>query len=376
VQDLIQFAWTNGVSFVVVLSVIVFVHEMGHYLVARWNGVRIEVFSLGFGPELYGWNDRRGTRWKLSALPLGGYVKMAGEPSATGKQEALSPSNQHGDAFHTKRVGQRAAVVVAGPAANFLFAAVVLAALFIAVGERVTPPEVSDVRADSPAAAAGFEPGDVIREIAGTPIERFEDIQDIVRASPGVTLDVVVERAGAMVPLQVTPNLVQREDRFGNVFQIGEVGIVRAGGVVYRPLDPASAVWAAVSDVWRISVATLGAVGEMIAGARNADELGGPIRIAQMSGQVAEAGAMDVLWFMAVLSINLGLINLFPVPMLDGGHLVFLGYEGLRGRPLGERAQDVGLKIGLALVVSLMVFATWNDLVQLKVVSFFVNLVS
>lgn len=374
-QDLIQFAWTNGVSFVVILSIIVFVHEMGHYLVARWNGVRIEVFSIGFGPELYGWNDRRGTRWKVSALPLGGYVKMAGE-SIAGAPQAPPPSNEHGDAFHTKRVGQRAAVVAAGPAANFLFAALVLAALFIAVGERVTPPEVSDVRAGSPAAAAGFQPGDLIRSIAGREIERFEDIQDIVRTSPGVTLDVTVERAGALVDLRVTPNLVEREDRFGNVFQVGEVGIVRAGGVVYRPLDPASAVWAAVSDVWRISAATLAAVGEMIGGARNADELGGPIRIAQMSGQVAESGFMDVLWFMAVLSINLGLINLFPIPMLDGGHLVFYGYEALRGRPMGERAQEIGLKVGLALVVSLMLFATWNDLVQLEVVSFFVNLVS
>jgi regulator of sigma E protease len=360
-MDIVTFAWTNGVSFVFILSVIVFVHEMGHYLVARRNGVRVEVFSIGFGPEIHGWSDRAGTRWKVSLLPLGGYVKMHGANDSAARAPAPP------DAFHGKRVGQRAAVVAAGPAANFLFAIVLLAVLFATVGQRVTPPDVTSVTPGSPAEEAGFLPGDVILGIDGEPIERFEDIQDIVRSSPGVELSVVVLRAGVETTLAVTPRLVEMEDRFGNIHKMGQLGIGRAGGVVFRPLDPLAAAWHAVTETWTISAATLDAVGQMIAGTRGTEELGGPVRIAQMSGEAAEDGWITILWFMAVLSINLGLINLFPVPMLDGGHLLFYLVEVLRGRPLGERAQEIGLRIGVALVVSLMVFVTWNDLVHLEI---------
>ncbi|MSP81585.1 MAG: RIP metalloprotease RseP [Alphaproteobacteria bacterium] len=356
-MDIINFAWTNGVAFVFILSVIVFVHELGHYLVARGNGVRVEVFSIGFGPELRGWTDRAGTRWKISLLPLGGYVKMFGE-----QEQQANP-----DAFHSKRVGQRAAIVVAGPAANFLFAIVLLAVLFATVGQRVTPPDLTSITPDSAAEEAGFLPGDLIVSIDGAPIDRFEDIQEIVYDSPGVALSVVVRRGDAEVALAVTPRLVETEDLFGNIHRIGRLGIGRSGGVVFIPLDPFAAVLTAATETWRISWATLDGVGQMIAGTRDSDELGGPIRIAQMSGHVAEEGWIMIGWFMAVLSINLGLINLFPVPMLDGGHLLFQLLEAVRGRPLGERAQEVGMRIGLALVVSLMVFATWNDLVHLEI---------
>ncbi|MEX2649168.1 MAG: RIP metalloprotease RseP [Alphaproteobacteria bacterium] len=365
-MDLVNFLWTNGVSFVVIISVIVFVHELGHYVVARWNGVRVEVFSIGFGPELRGWTDRAGTRWKLSLLPLGGYVKMFGE-----QQEAGATTT---DSFAMKRVGQRSAIAGAGPLANFLFAIVVLAALFATAGQRVTPPEVTSVKPDSAAEAAGFTAGDVVVRIDGAPVERFEDIQDVVRSSPGELLQVVVLRDGAEVALDVTPRLVEQEDRFGVVHRIGELGIARSGAVVFRRLDPASAAWQAVAETWSISWATLDAVGQMIAGTRGTEELGGPVRIAQMSGQVAEDGFVTMVWFMAMLSINLGLINLFPIPMLDGGHLAFYSIEALRGRPLGVRAQEFGLRIGLALVVGLMVLATWNDLIQVGVVEFVANL--
>ncbi len=359
--DIIDFAWTNGVSFVFILSVIVFVHEFGHYLVARRNGVRVEVFSIGFGPELFGRTDKAGTRWKVGLLPLGGYVKMFGELDA-------GAASQHDPrSFHGKRVGQRAAVAVAGPAANFIFAIVLLAALFATVGQRVTPPDVTAVTPGSAAEEAGFMPGDVVVSIDGEPIDRFEDIKNIVGESAGVELAVVVRRGGEDVALSVTPRLVELEDRFGIVHRIGQLGIGRTGAVVFRPLDPLTAVWHAVTETWTISRTTLEAVGQMITGVRGTDELGGPVRIAQMSGQVAEAGWLTVVWFMAVLSINLGLINLFPVPMLDGGHLLYYLVESVRGRPLGERAQEIGLRIGLALVVTLMVFATWNDLMQLNI---------
>lgn len=367
-MDIVNFIWTNGVSFIVIISVIVFVHELGHYAIARWNGVRVDVFSIGFGPELRGWTDRVGTRWKISLLPLGGYVKMFGEQG--GEDGGAAPE----DSYAAKRVWQRSAVAAAGPLANFVFAVVVLSILFATAGQRLTPPEVSSVVEGSAADAAGFEPGDVVVSIDGEPVDRFEDIQQVVRGSPDVTLRVVVRRSGAEVPLSVTPRLVEREDRFGTLHRIGELGIARTGAAVFERLDPLAAVGAAAVETWSISWATLDAVGQIIMGTRGTEELGGPVRIAQMSGQVAEDGWVTMLWFMALLSVNLGLINLFPIPMLDGGHLAFYGIEAIRGRPLGARAQEVGLRIGLALVVALMVLATWNDLIHVGVVDFFARL--
>lgn len=365
-------------SFIFILGVIVFVHEMGHFLVARWNKVRVEVFSIGFGPELFGWNDRAGTRWKVSLLPLGGYVRFFGDAnaaSAPGAETDGMTEAERAVSFHHKRLGQRAAIVFAGPFANFLLAVVILGVLFATVGQRITPPDISMVKPGSPAEAAGFEPGDLILSINGKPISRFEELQEIVRDSAGVPLKMTVKRDGGEVSLVVTPRLVERTDRFGNTLQFGELGVGRTG-VVYVRLDPLTAIGAAVTETYRLTAATVKAVSQMIAGTRSSDDLGGPIRIAQVAGQVAEDGFITVFWFMAVLSINLGLINIMPVPMLDGGHLLFYAFEAIRGRPLGERAQDYGFRIGIALLLSLMVFATWNDLVHLKVVDFFVGLFS
>ncbi len=382
-MDLLGTLWTDlgaraVVSFIFILGVIVFIHEMGHFLVARWNKVRVEVFSIGFGPELFGWNDRHGTRWKVALLPLGGYVRFFGDAnaaSAPGEDVPSLSEEERAVSFHHKRLSQRAAIVFAGPLANFLLAIVILGVLFATVGQRITPPDISMVKPGSAAEEAGFEPGDVILSIDGKPISRFEELQQIVRDSAGVTLTMVVKRGENEVTLVVTPRLVERTDRFGNVLQFGELGVGRTG-VVYVRLNPVAAIGAAVVETYNLTAGTIDAIAQMIAGTRSSDDLGGPIRIAQVAGQVAQDGIVTIFWFMAVLSINLGLINLMPVPLLDGGHLLFYAFEAIRGRPLGERAQDYGFRIGIALLLSLMVFATWNDLVHLKVVDFFVGLFS
>jgi regulator of sigma E protease len=355
------------IPFLVVLTVLVFVHELGHYLVARRNGVRIEVFSIGFGPEIFGWHDRAGTRWKLSAVPLGGYVKMYGDADASslpsGSLEAMSLEDRE-FSFHHKRLSQRVAIVAAGPVANFVFAIVLLAGLFSTVGQPFTPADVGQVQPGSAAEQGGIKPGDTITAIDGRQIDRFEDVQQAVALNNGAPMAIAVRRDGREVALDVTPQMTERTDRFGNVHRIGLLGIGRSG-VEYVRRDPATAVARAAEETWNLSAGTLKAIWQMIVGARTTDELGGPLRIAQMSGEVAQGGIVAIVWFMAVLSVNLGLINLFPIPVLDGGHLLFYVAEAIRGRPLGQRAQEYGFRIGLALVLTLMVFATWNDLMHL-----------
>jgi len=370
--------WYVGI-FLLVLTILVFVHELGHYLIARRNGVRIEVFSIGFGPEVFGWFDRAGTRWKFSAIPLGGYVKMFGDsdPSSTmgsARLGELTAAEQQ-VSFHHKRLTQRAAIVGGGPLANFIFAILVLALLFATYGQPFTPADVGQVQAGSAAEKGGIQVGDTIVKIDGSTIERFEDVQQIVRLNPGEPMTITVRRDGKLVTLHVTPARTEMTDRFGNRHEIGLLGIGRSG-VEYIKRNPASAVAQAFSETWNLSASTLQAMWQIVIGTRASDELGGPLRIAQMSGEVAEGGVVPLLWFMAVLSINLGLINLFPVPVLDGGHLLFYAAEAIRGRPLGQRAQEYGFRIGLALVLTLMVFATWNDLVHLRIVEFVKGLVT
>lgn len=375
-------SFTGGIGyifwFLVVLTVLVFVHELGHYLVARWNGVRVEVFSIGFGPELFGWTDRATTRWKISAIPLGGYVKMFGDADPASMPSAdireMTPQERE-VAFHHKRLPQRAAVVAAGPVANFVFAIVALAGLFMTLGQPFTPPQVGTVQDGSAAQAAGIQPGDTIASIDGTAIQRFEDVQRIVRLDPGHALSIVLHRGDKDVSVSVTPKLSEVTDRFGNKHEYGLLGII-GQGVQYVRYNPLTAVARAAGETGEIVGGTLQAVWQMIIGARSTDELGGPLRIAQMSGEVAQYGISAILSFMAVLSINLGLINLFPIPVLDGGHLLFYAAEALRGRPLGQRAQEYGFRFGLALVLTLMVFATWNDLVHLRVVEFLKALIT
>jgi len=358
------------IPFLFVLTVLVFVHEFGHYFIARRNGVRIDVFSIGFGPELFGWHDRAGTRWKFSAIPLGGYVKMFGDSDASSGLPiaglARMTAAEREVSFHYKRLAQRAAIVIAGPAANFVFAIVVLAGLFMTYGQPFTPARVGQVQPGSAAARGGIKPGDTIVSINGDRVQRFEDVQQDVRLNPGVPMTIVVKRDGRDLGVQVTPAKTELTDRFGNHYEIGLLGISR-NGVDYVRRDPATALFQAGAETWDLSASTLKAMWQIVIGTRGTDELGGPLRIAQMSGDVARGGVVAIVWFMAVLSINLGLINLFPVPVLDGGHLLFYAAEALRGKPLGQRAQEYGFRIGLALVLTLMVFATWNDLVHLRI---------
>lgn len=360
------------IPFLVILTVLVFVHEMGHYLVARRAGVRVDVFSIGFGRELFGWTARSGTRWKIAVLPLGGYVKMFGDadPSSSGGSNLDTMSAEdRAVSFHHKSLKARAAIVAAGPAANFLFAIVLLAGLYAIVGRPYAPPVVDEVVAGSAAEQAGIRVGDVFVSTDGAAVKRFSDLRRAVFDRPGVPIEMVIDRDGRQVTLTVVPEAVTEVDRFGAKHTFGQLG-VRSNKVSIERLDPVSAIGVAAVETWSIVGQTLDAVGQIIAGTRGTEELGGPLRIAQMSGDVAQSGWVTTVWFMAMLSINLGLINLFPIPVLDGGHLLFYGVEALRGRPLGERAQEWASMAGLTLVIALMLFVTWNDLIHLKVVEY------
>ena len=370
--------WTYLVSFLFVLTVLVFVHEMGHYLVARWCGVAVETFSIGFGREICHWRDSKGTRWRIGWLPLGGYVKFFGDADATSvrsTQEAEPSREQRKEYFQEKPLGVRTMVVSAGPIANFLLAVVLLAGLFAVVGQPFTPPVIQEVIPDTAAASAGFRAGDRIIEIDGQGVDRFEEVQQLVMTSPGLPLVMLVARGNRQLELNVTPGVRTLTDRFGNSHDVGFLGVQRSG-VDFIRHDPLSAVWYAAKQTYTFTVMTLRYVGQMIVGLRSPDDLRGPIGIVQMSGQAAQIGMTSIVQFMAVLSISLGLINLFPIPVLDGGHLLFYAFEALLGRPLGERAQEYGFRVGLALVAGLMVVATWNDLVQLEVFEYVVRFFS
>jgi regulator of sigma E protease len=355
-------------SFAVILSVIVFIHEFGHYWVARRCGVRVEQFSIGFGKEIYGWDDRHGTRWKISLLPLGGYVKMYGDsdPASTPDASTLTQMNDAEKAvsFHYKTLRQKAAIVVAGPAANFILAIIILTGFFMTMGRPHTPPVVGDLQPESAALAAGVQKGDLFLEIDGRKMEYFSDIQRITRLHKEGAMTAKIDRNGEIITLQLTPKVQLSKDVFGNEVNLALLGI-SSGPATYEKLSPGNAVVASVVETYRMCVDTLRALGQMITGQRSVTELGGPIKIAKYSGQSAEQGLTTVLWFMAVLSVNLGLINLFPIPMLDGGHLLFYTLEAARGRPMAEKIQNVAFRFGFALLITLMVFTTVNDVVQL-----------
>lgn len=358
--------------FLIVLTIVVFFHELGHFLVARWNKVKVEAFSVGFGPELIGFTDRQGTRWKLSAVPLGGYVRFYGDMDAASSPDFDAARDMSEEekavSFLHKRVSQRAAVVAAGPIANFILAIVIFSLSFMFLGRYVTDPVVNQVLPESAAEAAGFQVGDIVLEIGGTRIETFSDIPRIVAPNHSRELPVRVLRDGEEVAFTVMPRREERADRFGNVQEIGVIGIVNNseaadGRVVY--VGPVEAVGDAVEETWFIISATMGYLRDIVIGHQSTDQLSGPIRIAKVSGEVATLGWGALINLAAVLSVSIGLLNLFPIPMLDGGHLVFYAVEALRGKPLGERAQDIAFRIGLSLVLMLMVFATWNDITQI-----------
>lgn len=371
--------WDYVVVFLVILTVVVFVHEMGHFLVARWAGVRVDVFSIGFGPELWGWTARSGTRWKIGCLPFGGYVKMFGDADAASQPDhrrQFTPEEAT-FAFPAKKVYQRAAIVAAGPIANFIFGILALAVMFMIYGEPRTAPVIGQVQADSAAAAAGLEAGDRVVEAQGQPVARFQDLQRIVRLTVGEPVTLVVRRGDHTVTVVAQPRITEIKDPFGNVHKTPVLGIVAdAGATEVVSHGPLSAVGAAVRETGEMVSTTLTGLGQMLAGTRQTDELGGPLRIAKGAGQAAKLGLSSVVFYTILLSINLGLINLFPVPMLDGGHLLFYAVEALKGSPLGAKAQEYGFRVGLILVFALMLLATRNDLVDLRVWEFLKGLVS
>lgn len=360
------------IPFLFVLSLVVFFHELGHFLVGRWWGVRILVFSIGFGPEIIGFNDRYGTRWKISAIPLGGFVKFFGDDNVASVSSSARLAGMdeaaRAECFVFQPVRERAAIVVAGPLANFILAIAIFAGIFMLYGKQTMSARVDAVQPDSAAATAGFQPGDLVLAIDGHSVESFADMQRIVSASADETLAVTVERNGATLTLKAVPALKEVKDTFGNVHRIGILGISRsmaAADMKLQPVPPPRAVWMGIEETWFVVERTLSYIGGVVVGREAADQLGGPIRIAQMSGQVATMGFVALLHLAAVLSVSIGLLNLFPIPLLDGGHLLFYGIEALRGRPLSERAQEVGFRIGLAIVLMLMIFATFNDIIHL-----------
>ncbi len=352
--------------FVVLLGILVFVHEYGHYFVARMVGVFVETFAVGFGPAIMSWTDSAGTIWKIGCVPLGGYVKLHGHDPNEQDQDVRA-SWIAGRTFHEKSIARRAAVVAAGPIANFLLAIAVFAVLFMTVGREIPQAVVSTISAGSPAAAAGFATGDKILTIQGQPIKDFTALQRAVAGQAGHEIAITVQRGNEQVTLHATP--ASHEDA-------GEtIGYLGVGTDVYdaKRLGPIAAVRDGAIVSWNIAAATLHAIGNMLAG-HGAKDLGGPLRIAAISGQAAQMGLTNFVSLIALLSVNLGLINLFPIPVLDGGHLVFFALEAVRGRPLTQRAQEWGLKTGLALIAAVFVFATWNDIQALRIVSWFRHL--
>jgi regulator of sigma E protease len=439
--------WLYGGAFLLVLSILVFIHEMGHYVVARMCGVRVETFSIGFGPELFGINDSHGTRWKFSLIPLGGYVKMYGDTdpaSASHVEEEDIPDSKKHEAFYSKTVGQRSAIVFAGPAINYIFAIIVMALVFSFQGQPLTKPQAAAIVAGSAAETAGFEPGDMIKAINGESIRSFESIRRAMLVSLDDESVFTVKRGEREIELTAVPEKKEHTDRFGFKSSRGFLGIVspehavplsrivkvdgrdvdlsedgavvedsardliseRFGRSFWVELDngvaendrffitpqqgmnvdfaevgylvlafeepeifvkytPLQALGYSIYESWDITVSTFQALGQMIVGQRSAQELGGLIRIGAIAGDVAQNGFIALCMFAALLSINLGLINLFPIPVLDGGHLVFYALEAIRGKPVPEQAQEYAFKAGFVFLIALMLFANINDLVQI-----------
>ncbi len=355
-------------AFVLALTIIVFIHEYGHFQVARWCGVDVEAFSIGFGKEIFGWFDKHGTRWKLCWIPLGGYVRFKGDANAASlpAPDAIAAAKDDPNLFHGKPVWQRAAVVAAGPIANFLLAIFIFTAAFMIVGAPVSEPRVDELLPGSAAEKAGIQKGDMIVEIEGRQIQTFDDLIKSVVARGGDELHISVDRAGKRIELLLVPDVVEEPDGKGGVTRRGLLGVKhnnQAGGNFQR-LGPAAALHEGIENTWFIVDTTFRYLGKLVTGRESTDQLGGPISIAQAAGDAASAGPYTFITMIAFLSVSIGLINLFPIPMLDGGHLVYYVLEALRGKPLGENAQEWGFRIGFSLVIMLMLVGTWNDILR------------
>ena len=359
----------NVLPFFVLITPVIFFHELGHFAFARLFGVRVETFSIGFGPEIVSWKDRKGTRWKISWIPLGGYVKFFGDLDAASTPDREAAENmtaqERAVAFPFKPLYQRALIVAAGPVANFVLAIGILTAFLWLSPTVFEPPALSQVVPGSPAAAAGFKVGDTIVDIDGRHISSFDDVRATVGMRPGEPMVVTVERAGKDIVLHVTPRLAVVQDPFGETEKLGQLGILPGKPQLIR-LGFFGALSEAGHTTWLIVQATLDMASRIFTGTSAVSQLHGPLGIAKLSAQVAQISLLSLIKFAAFISISIGLVNLFPIPLLDGGHLLYYGFEAVLGRPLGARAQDVGFRLGLAVMLGLMLLATWNDLVRLK----------
>ncbi|TIQ33432.1 MAG: RIP metalloprotease RseP [Mesorhizobium sp.] len=358
------------VPFLFVLTVVVFVHEMGHYLIGRWCGIGVKAFAIGFGPELFGFNDRHGTRWKLCAIPLGGYVKFVGDMNATSSQpsaeeiESLTEAERE-VAFHTQPIWKRAATVVAGPLFNFLLTIAVFAVLFSLYGRPVMEPTVAEVTAGSPAARAGIQPGDRFVRVDGSKVETFADVQRLVSGRAGDAITFTMLRDGKEITVTATPEPMEQQDALGNKVKVAIIGVANNAEFGQPRLvsyTPAGALAAAVEETGHVIERTGQFMKRFVVGREDKCQLGGPIKIAKMSGQAAKLGFEWLVQLVAFLSVGIGILNLLPIPPLDGGHLLFYGVEAVIRRPVSERMMEMAYRTGLLLVLGFMGFVFWNDL--------------
>ncbi len=368
--DPLTSAWhmlTFIIPFLLVMTVIVFFHELGHFAVARHFGVKVDSFSIGFGREIIGWTDRHGTRWKIGWLPMGGYVKFVDDENAASAPAAGAKDCDDPGSFHCKPLWQRALIVAAGPLANFVLAIVIFTGLYSFAGVPVMEPVVNQVMENSPAEKAGIRPGDRIISIDGEQVDSFLDISRIVALKAGQEVTIVVERDRERLPLRVRIGEREVPDGIGGKVRIGYLGVAHSveGGVRFERKGPLDAMLLGAKSTWNIVSGTMTYLKEMIVGRQGTEQLAGPIRIAQISQKAAETSWLALVQLAAVLSVSIGLINLFPIPMLDGGHLFYYAIEAIRGKPLSESAQEFGFRIGLALVLALMLVATFNDIMHL-----------
>ncbi|WP_062732293.1 RIP metalloprotease RseP [Sphingobium abikonense] len=351
-------------AFVAVIGPLVFVHELGHYLVGRWFGVKAEAFSIGFGTELFAWVDRRGTRWRVAALPLGGYVRFKGDMNAASMTDPAwleMSAKDRAESFPAKPLWQRAAIVAAGPAINFLFAMLIIATFAVVHGESRTPAVAGIVEQGSAADAAGIKVGDRILSFNGRAMDTYTDMVMYTRIRPGEPVDVAIERNGRRLDVRTTIGAVMEDDGFGQKFRVGRLGI-GAGEPVVERVSLLRAPVVAVERTGQIVRTMVETLGQIVSGGRSVKELGGPLKIAQVSGQAATLGLESFIFFVALISINLGFINLLPIPMLDGGHLLFYGIEAVQRRPVSAQAQEWAYRSGLAVLMAMMLLVTFNDL--------------
>ncbi|MBD20776.1 MAG: RIP metalloprotease RseP [Rhodospirillaceae bacterium] len=371
-----EFLWYI-LPFILIFTVLVFVHELGHYLAARQCKVRVEVFSVGFGKEIFGLTDKLGTRWRLSTIPLGGYVKLFGVlPPDESHDEEVSASGDDDTSFYNKTTGQKAWIYFAGPLANLIFAVAVLAVVYSITGKQYLPASIGKVYSNSAAERAGIKTGDTVIKAGKSSIKRFEQLSSIVRSSPGKDIFLTIKRNNKIIVLEVTPKPIEI-DVGGSKKTIGRLGVSRARNETkFIKYNPLTATWEAIIETLSLSGLILDYLGQVVSGERSAKELGGPIRIAQISGDVAQTGIISsgVFLLAAFLSINLGIINLLPIPLLDGGQLLVLGIEALRRKPLEKSLLAVYQNIGLVFIVCLTIFVFWNDLVQLRFVDYLYGL--